>query len=87
MSQLTQDALAARAAGLTYGQWRAQQKTPTLLPAVACRMPGRRYCPVCGEELPSSLRGGTIYCSKLCCGRAKKIRDRERWLIRRGAVS
>ena len=79
MDQLTLDCIAARRAGLSYGQYIATKPTP---PA-AVRFPKqgargqekRKVCILCGGEIPSNVKRRK-YCSPKCadimCDRQRK---------------
>ena len=70
MDQLTQDCIAARKAGMSYGRWKALQ------PRVEVEMPEQeekqtptadvRVCGVCGKTLPANTHGNVRYCSVDC---------------------
>lgn len=72
--KLAIDAGKARAAGMSYGKWKAMQepvKDEKKIPE------GSKECPYCGKVFyPSDVR--QKYCDAVCCQKANDKRHRER---------
>lgn len=77
MEQLTEDAVAARKEGLTYGQYIAKYRPPLPMPE---RFPKKKakekqeqqpekpqavFCAICGAEIPNATRNRK-YCGSEC---------------------
>ena len=85
MDQLTLDCIAARRAGLTYGQYIATKPIPPAavrFPKEAARGQEKRLvCALCGEEIPSNTKRRK-YCSPKCadimCDRQRRACEQRR---------
>lgn len=76
MDQLAREAAEARAAGLSYGKWKALQK-PKEDQVVRIRRRKKestKSCEVCGTELRGQQRK---YCCTECCNTASKRRKEQ----------
>ena len=79
VDQLAIDAAAARAAGLSYGKWRAMQSQKQIEPKPPKECYIKRACPACGVEFIVSERGNRKkYCSEACKQRVYARAKRER---------
>lgn len=75
MDKLSRDAAAARAAGLSYGKWRALQEEKTRGLERQAQEPAhgqekRKNCIVCGQPIPAETRR-RLYCGEQCAARAR----------------
>lgn len=73
---LTDDCLAAKAAGVSYGVYKAtqvEQRSASLSPSRRRVNPYivRRYCKTCGVEIPQDSRRKK-YCSDACKAKARQ---------------
>mgnify|MGYP003292499149 CR=1 FL=1 len=81
MDQLTQDCIAARKAGMSYGKWKALQPRVEVVmpkqeePEAKKELP-KRVCLYCGKEFATG-HGTKRYCGYDCYYEAGKIRQRE----------
>ena len=79
--QLALDAAAAKAAGLSYGKWRAMQeqaKNETAIPE------GWRVCEYCGKPYKPTSRRPQKYCEPYCAQQAyyervRKQKGEQQW--------
>ena len=82
MDQLTMDSIAAQKAGMSYGKWKALHyvpavvvpKQPKELVYPGCEVKQKKYCAICGKELPL---GKSRYCSRECDYENQKVKQRE----------
>lgn len=65
LDKLTQDSIAARKAGMSYGQYMASLYRPPVI-EVDVPDPERRSCPVCGKEIHKNAHKNRRYCSESC---------------------
>ena len=78
MDQLAKDAAAARAAGMSYGKWKAlQEPVVEEAPKVVEIPEGWKRCPHCGKIFKPAPRKAKKYCEPLCQMAAARARDRE----------
>lgn len=79
--KLAQDAAAARAAGMSYGKWKALQSEPVKekkgIPE------GWLVCKYCGKPFKPKVKRNQIYCEAYCQAEAQKERDRQRAAARK----
>ena len=82
MDQLTQDCIAARKAGMTYGKWKAlQPRVEVVMPKqeekkpVAKKELPKRVCRYCGKEFTGD-NGNSLYCGYDCSYEAQKVRQK-----------
>ena len=76
-NNLIQDAAAALAAGMSYGQWKALHPNTAAEETHDGEMPyGWKVCKHCGHRFRPS-KGGQRYCDSDCQRSAARIRDRE----------
>jgi hypothetical protein len=74
--KLSQDAAAAKAARMSYGQWKALQKPVKI---VEKGIPeGWRICEYCGKAYKPKSKRPTKYCEIYCANQASSERDRQR---------
>lgn len=79
VDQLAIDAAAARAAGMSYGKWRALQPQKPIEPKSPKECYIKRVCPICGVEFIVSARSNRKkYCGQECINIAYKRAKRER---------
>lgn len=73
MDTLTRDAVAARQAGMSYGQYKAMQPR-----VVTERLDPEKFgrCRKCGEVF-EKVNGKRFYCSRKCCDSYRRVRNRE----------
>lgn len=64
MDNLTRDAVAAKKAGMTYGQWKAMQEPAPIVPAP--RGVVIKTCEFCGTEFRYRNNRQRKYCSDEC---------------------
>ena len=77
--QLAIDAAAARAAGMSYGKWRATQPQRQTEPKPQKEYYIKRNCPVCGGEfMVSTPNSRKKYCCDVCKQRVNNRTRRER---------
>ena len=67
MDKLTMDCAKAKAAGLSYGQWRALQKPEKVEKGIP---EGWRVCAYCGKPYKPTTRRPQLYCEIYCRERA-----------------
>ena len=73
--QLAQEALAATNAGMSYGNWKAQQSAPKPIvqqPQIKQKEPTakpRPLCRICGNQIPETTRR-RLFCSAECAEKA-----------------
>ena len=75
-SKLSQDAAAARAAGTSYGKWKALQGEQPIVPGKKSVPPGYKVCVHCGK-LFLALGTTKLYCDASCSQRARNARRRK----------
>ena len=75
MDNLSRDAAAALAAGMSYGDWKAQhpKTNPDHLQMVT-GYEGEKLCRICGQPLP---KGRSKYCSEECAKEATNMSRRK----------
>ena len=88
VDQLTQDYIAARKAGMTYGKWKALHYVPPveveipkkgeMKPEVRDDLP-KRACRYCGKEFNAAC-SQKLYCNHDCYYEAGKIRSKAYYL-------
>lgn len=76
---LTRDALAADAAGMSYGKYKAQHPHTGSDPAPEPD-PGRYIitCPNCGKEIVVRTKAKRKYCSEFCRGQYQRRLEKEK---------
>lgn len=77
--KLSQDAAAARAAGMSYGKWKALQSDPVR--EKNGTLEGWLVCQYCGKPFKPKTKRPQIYCEIYCQREAQKERDRQRVAI------
>ena len=89
MDQLTLDCIAARKAGMTYGKWKAlqprvevvihqeEEKKPEIKGGMSIR-----ECKYCGKAF-STANGQMYYCDYDCYYEAARIRNKERYRMKK----
>lgn len=86
---LTRDVLAAEAAGMSYGQYKAQHPHTGSNPPPE-NDPGRYTitCPNCGKEIVVRTKAKRKYCSEFCRGQYQRRLEKEREEARKnGSIS
>lgn len=74
--KLSRDAAAAKAAGMSYGKWKAMQ-TPVKM--VEKGIPeGWRICAYCGKAFKPKSKRPQLYCEVYCSNRASSERNNQR---------
>ena len=74
MDNLARDAAAARAAGMTYGKWKALQGEQ---PVPVKELPeGWQVCVFCGKPFKPSTRRKQLYCEAGCQKKAQDAKDK-----------
>lgn len=77
--KLAQDAAAARAAGMTYGKWKALQPVVPIEPKLIPPAKETRRCVVCGVEFVGNVskrkKYCSIYCSRIANSNKQKARE------------
>ena len=80
MDQLTRDSIAARKAGMTYGQWKALHPSTKV---DAAPVTPEKACEICGKEIITRASGcgyqRVRYCSEACAYQAQMERMRRRY--------
>lgn len=71
LDKLTQDSIAARKAGMSYGQYMASLYKPPVI-EVDIPDPEKRYCLHCGQEIPKFAHKNRRYCSDPCHDEARR---------------
>ena len=71
LDKLTQDSIAARKAGMSYGQYMASRYQPPVI-EVDVPDPEARYCIRCGTEIPKTAHKSRRYCSEPCHNEARR---------------
>lgn len=74
--KLAQEAAAAKAAGMSYGKWKAMQSAPV---EVKKEIPdGWRVCEYCGRPYKPKTKRSQKYCEVYCAKHANDERNRKR---------
>lgn len=77
LDKLAQDAAAALAAGMSYGQWKALHPQTASVELQTDEVPdGWKMCKYCGKYF-RPVKGGQRYCDIQCQRAAQRIKDRE----------
>ena len=76
MDNLARNAMLAKQAGMSYGQWKALQ--PRVDPAKPKKSEWERVCPWCGKTFIKKDHRTQTYCEFFCREEAQKERDRQR---------
>ena len=77
MDKLAQDAASARAAGMSYGQWKALHPKTDVAESQDEEIPyGWKMCKYCGKYFRPA-KGGQLYCDIQCQRETQRIKDRE----------
>lgn len=72
--KLAQDAAAAKAANMSYGNWKAMQTNPV---KTKNEIPdGWRVCQYCGKPYKPKTKRPQLYCEAYCGYTARKERER-----------
>ena len=71
LDKLTQDSIAARKAGMSYGQYMASRYQPPVI-EVDVPDPEARHCLHCGKEIPKWAHKNRRYCSDPCHNEARR---------------
>ena len=74
--KLSQDAASAKAAGMSYGNWKALQSDP--VGEKAGTPEGWQECQYCGKLFKPKTKRPQTYCEIYCQREAQKERDRQR---------
>lgn len=74
MDNLSKDAAAALAAGMSYGKWKAMQRPVTFEKAIP---DGWQVCPQCGKAFKPKIKNNQIYC-EIGCQRAAEVERRRK---------
>ena len=73
--KLAQDAAAAKAANMSYGQWKAMQDQPVEI--VERELPpGWMVCKQCGKPFKPTSKRKQLYCEAFCGKQAQRERER-----------
>lgn len=73
---LAQDAAAAKAAGMSYGNWKAMQTNPV---KVKKEIPdGWKVCQYCGKPYKPKTKRPQLYCEAYCGNLARRERERKK---------
>ena len=75
MDRLTQDCIAARKAGMTYGKWKALHPHTEVEEQELPKTGSQKLCKNCGSEIPVSY-GGKLYCGANCAAEARIASNR-----------
>jgi hypothetical protein len=76
MDNLARDAMLARQAGLSYGQWKAMQEP---VKPVKEKIPEGWYvCRYCGKPFKPRVKRTQKYCEWICMQRAQREREKRR---------
>ena len=78
MDNLAKDAAAAKAAGMSYGQWKAMQYNPVVIKKKDEIQEGWKVCPHCNQPFKPSQQGSKqIYCELTC----QRETQKERYMV------
>lgn len=77
--KLAQDAAAARAAGMSYGKWKALQSN--LVERKKEIPDGWLVCQYCGKQFKPKTKRPQMYCEVYCQKQAQEERDRQRVIM------
>jgi hypothetical protein len=66
MDKLSQDAMAARRAGMSYGKWKAMQDPVVIEPKPDRKVVRRGVCRYCGKDFAMYDHRFRVYCSEEC---------------------
>lgn len=75
MNNLARDAMLAKQAGMTYGQYKAMQDPVTVKKGIP---EGWLVCAWCGKQYKPKTKRKQLYCDFVCQREAQKEKDRER---------
>ena len=75
MDNLAKDAAAAKAAGMSYGKWKAMQYNPVVIKKKEEIPEGWKVCPHCKKPFKPNHGNKQIYCEVTCQREAQKERD------------
>ena len=81
VDRLTQDCIAARKAGMSYGKWKVlHPHTEVEIPQEKEQKPGvpKRKCKHCGKEVYEPYGRRRTYCDRYCYYEAMKKRQKEK---------
>lgn len=79
IDNLTLTAMAAKEAGMSYGQYVAKFGNTPDLSMKPAPSPGDKVCPICGEVFyPARYSRNRIYCSPQCAFDAQLMRRRRK---------
>ena len=74
--KLAQDAAAAKAANMSYGNWKAMQTNPV---KTKNEIPdGWRVCQYCGKPYKPKTKRPQLYCEAYCGNLARRERERKK---------